>query len=167
MEALWQQVVIRASKEIVGIIMSSSNLGALFLQEQMVAIANQMSIPLIEISLVLQKYTKALVAELRKHAQQSNEILPGNILQPLPLEGDIESGDAGIEIDMQKIVSMTDVDRMDIFDTVIRTAINEKETPLFDALLVIREWEKLARTQLVKSTSAGQLFSPLELPEGF
>jgi hypothetical protein len=62
---------------------------------------------------------------------------------------------------------MVDADRMDIFDTVIRTAINEKATPLYDALLVIRDWERIARIQLSTATSPGQLFSPIELSDDY
>jgi len=141
--------------------------GALFLQQQMVAIARQLSIPLIEVSLVVQKYTKALVSELQIHAQQNGEELPAEILQPMPLESSTAEDVEGAQIDPERLLKMVDADRMDIFDTVIRTAINEHSTPLYDALLVIREWERIARIQLSNTSSIGQLFSPIELSDGF
>ena len=146
--------------------MSTESEGAVFLQQQMVAITNQLSIPLVEVSLVLQKYAKSLRTELERYAKQNGEDLPDAILRPLPLEVG-ESETPTISIDPERVVQMTDFDRMDIFDTVIRTAINEKSTPLFDALLVIRDWEKIVRNQLASATTVGQLYSPIQLPEGY
>ena len=60
-----------------------------------------------------------------------------------------------------------DQDRMDIFDTIIRTIINGSEIPFVNSIMLLRDWEKVIRTQLVKSTSPGHLFSPLELDENF
>ena len=146
--------------------MSAESEGAVFLQQQMVAITKQLSIPLVEVSLVLQKYAKSLRTELERYAKQNGEDLPDAILRPLPLEVE-ESETPTISIDPERVVQMTDLDRMDIFDTVIRTAINEKSTPLFDALLVIRDWEKIVRNQLASATTVGQLYSPIQLPEGY
>ena len=94
------------------------------------------------------------------------EDLPEEMLHPLPLEV-VETTNSPISIDAEKVVQMTDPDRMDIFDTVIRTAINEKSTPLFDALLVIRDREKIVRNQLASASSVGQLYSPVQLPEDY
>ena len=65
------------------------------------------------------------------------------------------------------MIDVLDNDRIDILDTLIRTSINLEEIPLSDSLLVLRSWEKLVRTQLAKSTSPGQLFSTVELPDDF
>jgi hypothetical protein len=56
---------------------------------------------------------------------------------------------------------------MDIFDTIIRTIINGSEIPFVNAVMLLRDWERVIRTQLVKSTSPGHLFSPLELDDNF
>ncbi|MED5485207.1 MAG: hypothetical protein VYE59_01175, partial [Candidatus Thermoplasmatota archaeon] len=64
-------------------------------------------------------------------------------------------------------IDILDEDRIDILDTLIRTSINQKEIPLADSLLVLRSWEKLVRTQLSNSTSPGQLFSTVEIPDDF
>ena len=146
---------------------SMSDSGVLFLQQQMVAITRQLSIPLIEVSLVVQKYTKALVSELQNHAQLTGEELPHEILHPLPFETSSAEEAEGTNIAPERLLQMVDADRMDIFDTVIRTAINDKSTPLYDALLVIRDWERIARKQLSNATSPGQLFSPIELSDDF
>jgi len=146
---------------------SEDDSGVLFLQQQMVAITRQLSIPLIEVSLVLQKYTKALVGELQNQAQMNGEELPAEILHPLPLNPSSCEDVVSTQIDPERLLKMVDADRMDIFDTVIRSAINEHSTPLYDALLVIRDWERIARIQLSNSTSVGQLFSPIELSDDF
>ena len=39
------------------------------------------------------------------------------------------------------------------------------EMPLADALMQLRQWEHLARNQLASARGAGQLFSPLEIPD--
>jgi hypothetical protein len=119
------------------------------------------------VSLVLQKYTKALVGELQNQAQKNGEELPDEILHPLPLEPASCEDVVSTQIDPERLLKMVDADRMDIFDTVIRSAINEQSTPLYDALLVIRDWERIARIQLSNSTSVGQLFSPIELSDDF
>lgn len=142
----------------------------LFLQEQMVAITTQLSIPLIEVSLVIQKYCNILLTQLEEQAKLHSEQLPENISKPWPIstgESSSEVDEAGFTMDPKRLVEMTDSDRMDILDTVIRTAINDREIPLSDALLIIRDWEQLSRKQLAAATSPGQLFSPLELPEGY
>ena len=56
---------------------------------------------------------------------------------------------------------------MEIFDTIIRTIINEAEIPFASAITVLRDWESKIRTQLSESTSPGHLFSPMKLPDGF
>jgi len=68
---------------------------------------------------------------------------------------------------LEKLMQNIDQDRMDIFDTIIRTIINGSEIPFVNAIIVLRDWEKVIRTQLAKSTSPGHLFSPLELKENF
>jgi hypothetical protein len=45
--------------------------------------------------------------------------------------------------------------------------VNGSEIPFINVVALMRDWEKIIRTQLAKSTSPGHLFSPLELPEDF
>ena len=68
---------------------------------------------------------------------------------------------------LDKLMQNIDQDRMDIFDTIIRTIINGSEIPFVNAIMLLRDWEAIIRTQLAKSTSPGHLFSPLELDDGF
>jgi len=71
------------------------------------------------------------------------------------------------EFALDKVLDMVDADRIDIFDTIIRNVINECELPLTDALLFMREWEHLVRSQLAGASGPGSLFSPVEYPDDF
>lgn len=138
----------------------------LFLQENMVHLVNQMSMPVIEVSLVLSKYLNRMVDELENKAALSDEILPENVLSQWPIEmadDPITKGGMSLE----KILEIVDQDRMDILDTLIRTVINATELPFIDAVLALRRWEQIARTQLASASGVGQLFSPMDLPEEF
>ena len=138
----------------------------LFLQENMVHLVNQMSMPVIEVSLVLSKYLNRMVDELENKAALSDEILPENVLNQRPIEiADDSSAKGGMSL--EKILEIVDQDRMDILDTLIRTVINATELPFIDAVLALRRWEQIARTQLASASGVGQLFSPMDLPEEF
>ena len=62
-------------------------------------------------------------------------------------------------------MSIVDEQRMDILETLIRVTLIETDATLVDALLALRPWEQIARTQLSKANGPGQLFSPIEIPE--
>ena len=138
----------------------------LFLQENMVHFVNQMSMPVIEVSLVISKYLKKLVDVLEERAQTEGEDLSSEILNPWPR--DTDSADTNRPgMPLERILEIVDVDRMDILDTMIRTIINGTELPFVDAVLALRRWEHLARSQLSKASGTGQLFSPMILPADF
>ena len=65
------------------------------------------------------------------------------------------------------MLDIIDKDRMDIFSTLIRVTLNEVQLEYTDAILFLRSWEKLVREQLAQVSGPGQLFSPLEIPDGF
>ncbi len=135
-----------------------------FLQEQLVNFLRQYSMPLIEVSLVFSKYTRQLTEALTSEADVQGETLPDILAEPWPLLGDQEPLNAsgpGLETVLENL----DDDRMDILDTILRSAITVTEMPLADALMQLRQWEHLTRNQLADSKGAGQLFSPLEIPE--
>jgi hypothetical protein len=69
------------------------------------------------------------------------------------------------KMDLEKIISIVDDDRMDILATLIRVTLIETEMALDDGILALRMWEQLARSQLSSASSPGQLFSPIILPE--
>ena len=138
----------------------------LFLQENLSNFVKQYNLPLIESALVVSKYLNILLGELQKIAILEDEILPESITQPWPIISEIEPPKID-SFPLDRLMQTIDQDRMDIFDTIIRTIINGSEIPFINAVSLMRDWEKIIRTQLVKSTSPGHLFSPLELPENF
>jgi hypothetical protein len=135
-----------------------------FLQEQLVNFLRQYSMPLIEVSLVFSKYTRQLTEALTSEAEVQGETLPDILAEPWPLLGNqdpLNSSGPGLETVLENL----DDDRMDILDTILRSAITVTEMTLADALMQLRQWEHLTRNQLADSKGAGQLFSPLEIPE--
>jgi len=54
----------------------------LFLQENMVSFANQFSMPVIEVALVLSKYIRILLESLQNAAQSNGEALPSRLTEP-------------------------------------------------------------------------------------
>lgn len=135
-----------------------------FLQEQLVRFLSQYSMPLLEASLVFSKYTRQLTVALTVHAETSGEVLPEILAEAWPLLG--HEGEASPEGPaLESLLDNLDEDRMDILDTILRTAMTETEMPLADALLQLRQWEHLVRSQLATAAGTGQLFSPLEIPD--
>ena len=135
-----------------------------FLQEQLVNFLRQYSMPLIEVSLVFSKYTRQLTEALTSEAEVQGETLPDILAEPWPLLGDREPLNASGP-GLENVLENLDDDRMDILDTILRSAITATEMTLADALMQLRQWEHLTRNQLADSKGAGQLFSPLEIPE--
>tara|TARA_B100001778_G_C18590462_1_gene632043 strand:- start:968 stop:1420 length:453 start_codon:yes stop_codon:yes gene_type:complete len=143
-----------------------SNEKMLVLHQNIVNLVKQLSMPLVEVSLVISKYINILCETLKQVALENNEKLPELFTVPWPLDF-YETNNSESELNLEKVIDVLDNDRIDILDTLIRTSINLEEIPLSDSLLVLRSWEKLVRTQLAKSTSPGQLFSTVELPDDF
>ncbi len=137
----------------------------LFLHEQMANFISQYSMPRIEVALVISRAVNSLVTSLTEVAEIEGEVLPESIVERWPIEMSIESADVGVS--MERLLGAVDEDRIDILETIIRVSIETKRISTFDSILVLREWERLVRGALASSTSPGQLFSPLELPDGF
>lgn len=131
------------------------------LQERLVNLINQLSMPVLESSLVISRWTNRLVKQLQDH---SNTV-PENLALPWPL--DVEPVSSESTFDLEKALSLVDRDRMDILDTLIRVTLEEEEMLVSDALGVMRSWEHLVRGQLSQALGPGQLFSPTEIPEDF
>ncbi|MAZ23556.1 MAG: hypothetical protein CMB22_01965 [Euryarchaeota archaeon] len=138
----------------------------LFLQENMVNFVNQYGLPVVEVALVVSKFIRIIGEKLQKAAEETGEELPRSLLEPWPIEsdGDVPRIDS---FPLERVLDSVDNDRMEIFDTIIRTIINEAEIPFASAITVLRDWESKIRTQLSESTSPGHLFSPMKLPDGF
>ena len=138
----------------------------LYLQENAVSFVNQFNMPVIEVALVLSKYIRILLESLQKTAQSNGEVLPLRLTEPWHIEAqdDVPRIDS---FPLDTLLGSLDEDRMDILDTLIRTILNESQLPFTPALTLLREWEALVRTQLANASGPGQLFSPIDLPEGF
>ena len=131
------------------------------LQERLVNLVNQLNMPILETSLVVSRWTNRLLIQLKNHMEE----IPENLAKPWPLEVQPVESDSTFEL--EKALSLVDRDRMDILDTLIRSILNESQLPFVSVLTLLREWERLARTQLSQAGSPGHLFSPIEFPEDF
>lgn len=138
----------------------------LFLQGNMVSFVSQYSMPIIEVSLVVSKFLKAISDSLEKNAAEHGEEIPKYLTRP-SINPIIESEKVISEFPINSLIERTDKDRMEIFDTILRTSINRTELPFMNALALLRDWEKMIRNQLSTASSPGHLFSPLDIPDGF
>ncbi|MAJ01863.1 MAG: hypothetical protein CMA10_05615 [Euryarchaeota archaeon] len=139
--------------------------GLVTLQERMVNLINQLSMPLVEVSLVLQKHIKGLSQSLDEYLNQSGDEVPERVSQPWPI--DVEQSSSQANFSLEKVLKIVDHQRMDILEALIRVTLIEIEVSLIEGILALRAWEQLARTQLAQATGPGQLFSPLEIPENW
>tara|TARA_B110001452_G_C15166789_1_gene405618 strand:- start:351 stop:773 length:423 start_codon:yes stop_codon:yes gene_type:complete len=131
------------------------------LQERLVNLINQLSMPVLETSLVVSRWTNRLLKQLQEHSGN----LPENLANAWPL--DAQSVETEATFDLEKALALVDRDRMDILDTLIRVTLEEEKMLVSDALGVMRSWEHLVRNQLSQAAGPGQLFSPTEIPEDF
>lgn len=148
---------------------SESNEKLLFLRENMVHLTNQLSMPIIEVALVVSKYIRIVLESLENAATMEGEELPSIISEPLPIEPGPVTGEVlGIEsFPLEKLIERVDQDRMDILDTLVRTILIESELEFVTTLQELREWELEIRKQLSVVSTPGGLFSPLSLQEDF
>ncbi len=147
---------------------SPANDKLLFLRENMVHLTNQLSMPIIEVALVISKYIRMLLDSLQKAAIEEGEELPEIILNPLPSNSSLSETTSGISsFPLEKLIDRVDQDRMDILDTLVRTILNESQLEFVSALQEFRDWEFEIRNQLSEISSPGGLFSPLSLDDDF
>lgn len=137
--------------------------GLVTLQERTVNLINQLNMPLVEVSLVLQKHINQLMDTLQSHLDATGQTVPETVHTPWPLASTMAEQSASF--DLEKVLKIIDHQRMDILETLIRVTLVEIDASVIDALLALRQWEHLARTQLAAATGPGQLFSPLDIPE--
>ena len=137
--------------------------GLVTLTERTVNLINQLNMPLVEVSLVLQKHLNQLMKTLTEHLERTGETVNEQVHSPWSI--DTVSPSTNISFDLEKVMNIVDHQRMDILDTLIRVTLVEINTSVIDAILALRQWEHLARTQLASATGPGQLFSPLDIPD--
>lgn len=134
------------------------------LQERMVNLIGQLTMPVAEVALVLQHHIQGLLGSLNEYVEKTGASINERVAQPWPIE--VNNVDPNpISFDVEKVLKIVDQDRMDILSTLIRVTLVETEMDLVEGILALRSWEQLVRQQLADATGPGQLFSPLELPE--
>ena len=137
--------------------------GLVTLTERTVNLINQLSMPLVEVSLVIQKHMNQLMETLNQHLEATGETVPERVQNPWPLDKALVESNNSFALD--KVMDIIDHQRMDILDTLIRVTLIEINATVIDAILALRQWEYLARSQLASAPGPGQLFSPLSIPE--
>lgn len=135
------------------------------LQERMVNLIGQLTMPVSEVALVLQHHIQGLLGSLNEYAQKTGASISDRVRQPWPIESQTQTSENMISFDVEKVLKIVDQDRMDILSTLIRVTLVETEMDLVEGILALRAWEQLVRQQLAEATGPGQLFSPLEFPE--
>ena len=115
---------------------------------------------------MVSKYIRLLLESLEKAALESGEIIPENIAQPWEIESELSASTID-SFPLDKLLGTLDEERMDILDTMLRVIINGAEIPFSSTLTLLRDWEMRLRVQIANATRPGQLFSRMELADGF
>ena len=134
------------------------------LQERMVNLIGQLTMPVAEVALVLQHHIQGLLGSLNEYVEKTGASINERVAQPWPIDEN-ELDHNPITFDVEKVLKIVDQDRMDILSTLIRVTLVETEMDLVEGILALRSWEQLVRQQLADATGPGQLFSPIEFPE--
>lgn len=135
------------------------------LQERMVNLIGQLTMPVSEVALVLQHHIQGLLGSLNEYASTTGASISERVAQPWPIDESRSTNEKQSSFDVEKVLNIVDQDRMDILSTLIRVTLVETEMDLVEGILALRAWEQLVRQQLAEATGPGQLFSPLELPD--
>ena len=135
------------------------------LQERMVNLIGQLTMPVSEVALVLQHHIQGLLGSLNEYASSTGAPISERVAQPWPIDQSRSTDENQSSFDVEKVLNIVDQDRMDILSTLIRVTLVETELDLVEGILALRAWEQLVRQQLAEATGPGQLFSPLELPD--
>ena len=130
----------------------------------MVNLINQLNMPIIEVSMVIQNMLSPMLESLKIHVAETGMEVPDKIINQWPIDVLNHHYDEST-LDIDKLLSVVDRDRMDILEALVRVTMVETEMILLDGISALRMWEHLVRSKLVTVTSPGQLFSPLEIPE--
>ena len=135
------------------------------LQERMVNLIGQLTMPVVEVALVLQHHIHGMMASLTEHATKTGGKINQRVANAWPIVSPDDSIDSQILFDVERVLKIVDQDRMDILSTLIRVTLIETEMNLIEGILALRSWEQLVRQQLADANGPGQLFSPIDLPE--
>ena len=167
MEPFRMEIHRRIFEEIRGVGNLSATDSMVTLQERMVNLIGQLTMPVSEVALVLQHHIQGLLGSLSEYASKTGAAISERVSQPWPIEQTAEINQSPVVFDVEKVLKIVDQDRMDILSTLIRVTLVEMEMDLIEAILALRAWEQLVRQQLAEAKGPGQLFSPLELPDAW
>ena len=95
------------------------------LQERMVNLINQLNMPLVEVSIVIQNLLSPMLDSLNEHIAVSGNTYGDKVLQAWPIDLSEDSESAG-NFDVAKVLKVIDEDRMDILSTLIRLLLLKK-----------------------------------------
>ena len=123
--------------------------GLVTLQERMVNLVNQMTIPVVEVAIVVESHINQLLPKLIEFSQKNSIQLSPKITQRWELEVE-KTAYSNSNFSIEKVLDIIDKDRMDILSTLIRVTLNEVQLEYTDAILFLRNWEKLVREQLAQ-----------------
>lgn len=158
--------------------------------ETIAGFITQYGCTVLEVSLVLAKYTRLLVERLQAVADEHGEHLPPQLTQrwptvedlteaarlatvegaadPDPEDGLPELPEAVAKVlTLDRMLELLDRERLDILDTLVRASAEAAELPLAELLLLLRQWEWLIRRRLATASHPRHLLQQLELPEDF
>ena len=100
------------------VINDDSNEKMLTLHQNIVNLVNQLSMPLVEVSLVISKFTITLSEKLKQIALEHDEVLPKKYIEEWPLEIDESEAQTDVSIELEKVVNIG-------LTIIIPTAISE------------------------------------------
>ena len=98
--------------------------GLVTLQERTVNLINQLNMPLVEVSLVLQKHINQLMDTLQSHLDATGQTVPETVHTPWPLASTMAEQSASFEL--EKVLKIIDHQRMDILETLIRVTLVDR-----------------------------------------
>ena len=128
------------------------------LQERMVNLIGQLTMPVAEVALVLQHHIQGLLGSLNEFVEKTGASINERVAQPWPIEeNDVDHNP--ISFDVEKVLKIVDQDRMDILSTLIRVTLVETEMDLVEGILALRSWEQLVRQQLAEATGQVNCFA--------
>ena len=122
------------------------------LQERMVNLIGQLTMPVSEVALVLQHHIQGLLGSLNEYASSTGAPISERVAQPWPIDQSRSTDENQSSFDVEKVLKIVDQDRMDILSTLIRVTLVETEMDLVEGILALRAWEQLVRQQLAEAT---------------
>ena len=109
------------------------------LQERMVNLIGQLTMPVSEVALVLQHHIQGLLGSLNDYVSKTDATISDRVAHPWPIESMAEINESSVSFDVEKVLKIVDQDRMDILSTLIRVTHLEMEMDLVLSLIHISE----------------------------